>query len=323
MIFSSLQDFVRHAGSQGTFQGVALTIGNFDGCHLGHRALIARSVQAARSEGLKSAIMTFDPHPEIFFGRLPGGRLLFTVEQKMEALAALGVDGVILQAFDQTFALKSATAFALELIEVVPPVRVVTIGSNFHFGAKRSGNAAVLREILESRGVRIDVADLSDGTGSPISSSRIRDMIASGRVEEAQKLLGAPYRILGLVQHGDKLGRTIGVPTANVGGINQLLPGNGVYAVKLSTLPHRHTSSPESSLVGYGVCNVGTRPTVGGVELRTEVHVLDRQDLDLYDRQVSVQFMSRLRDERKFSGVEELKKQIAADITEARKRFAT
>ena len=322
MIFKSLQDFVRQESSQGSFGGVALTIGNFDGCHLGHRALIVRSIQMARSEGLRSAVMTFDPHPEVFFGRLPGGRLLFTAEQKIEALSALGVDGVIVQSFDQAFALKTASEFALGLIETRPPVRVVTIGSNFHFGAKRSGNAAILEQILSPLGVKIDVADLSDETGSPISSSRIRDMLTSGRVGEAQKLLGAPYRIVGRVKHGDKVGRTIGVPTANLGDVTQLLPGNGVYAVKVSTLPHRQNSIPESSMVGCGVCNIGTRPTVGGAELRTEVHILDRKNLDLYDRQLTVQFVARLRDERRFAGVEELKLQIAADITEARQRFS-
>jgi riboflavin kinase / FMN adenylyltransferase len=293
-------------------RGSVVAIGNFDGVHLGHRIVIGRTAEIARGLGAKLAVLTFEPHPfQVFHPEAPPFRLT-PFRAKARHLEALGVDLLFVLPFDLALSKVAADEFARSLIVESLEARHAVVGYDFHFGHKRGGTPDVLRELGErwSFGVTV-VAPLEAADGAVYSSTRIRQDLAQGRPREAAAMLGRPFEIEGRVEKGDQRGRTIGFPTANLSLGDTLRPAGGVYAVRVEIegdAPPRWRD---------GVANLGTRPTLGGTDLRLEAHLFDYAG-DLYGRHLRVALIEHLRPERKFAGLDELKAQIAADAAQAR-----
>lgn len=290
---------------------VALTIGNFDGVHRGHQAMLTRVREAADDLGLAAAVLTFDPHPREYFARSAAPPRLSTLRGKLEAFAAFGIDRVHIARFDRTLAELDANAFVERVLVERLNVRWILVGDDFRFGRGRAGNLALLRANARSFSVEAMPTVLVDG--ERVSSSAVREAIASGDLERARRLLGRPYAIGGRVVHGRKLGRTLGFPTANIAlrGTTALA---GIYAVQVRGLG----ATPRA-----GVASVGVRPTVtsGGKRL-LEVYVFDFDEA-IYGRRVLVEFLHKIREEERYSDLDTLSRQIRADVEHARRYFAT
>jgi riboflavin kinase/FMN adenylyltransferase len=288
-------------------RGATVALGNFDGVHLGHQQVL-RAAHAARPDA-PLAVLTFEPHPrELFRPDDPPFRLTLPAERAC-ALAAHGVALVYELAFDKAFSLMSADAFVAEVLHAGLGARHLACGPDFAFGHRRGGDVAFLADQAQARGIGLTIVPpLADAEGA-ISSTRIRRALQDGYPERATALLGRPWAIRGTVAHGDKRGRTIGFPTANVALGRHLEPARGVYAVTIA-LPDGTTRN--------GVANIGRRPTVNeGPESRLEVNLFDFQG-DLYGQEISVALHAYLRGEQKFAGLDALKAQIAADAAQAR-----
>jgi riboflavin kinase / FMN adenylyltransferase len=287
-----------------------VTPGNYDGVHLGHRALLAaaRAVAAAADRALRVVAMTFDPHPMYFVApeRAPG--LLTTPERRAELLRGLGADEVVVRRFDAAFAALSPEQFAEQVLGTELSARAVVVGDDFHFGTARAGDVAMLHKLGEQHGFQVVEVPKVMMDGEAISSSRIRLSLGRGEVELATRMLGRVHDTTRRVIRGDQRGRTIGVPTANLELTGTLLPVEGVYAVLARVLG--------DARVHVGVANLGTRPTVAAGR-SFEVHLLDF-GADIYDRELRVGFVSRLRDEQRFADLAALKAQIERDIAAAR-----
>ena len=294
----------------------AVTVGNFDGVHRGHQALVAAATRAARSHGGLAVVLTFDPHPSHVLSPHRAPEALMTVEQKAEILGGLGVDRLAVLPFTRALAEKTADDFARSVLYECLGARAVVVGASFRFGRHRQGDAARLTELGRTLGFSVEAVGAVLHEGAPISSTRIREAVARGEIEAASELLGRRYFIDGRVRSGDGRGRTIGFPTANLELLGEAVPGGGVYAAWVR-VPPGGTSSPKPAVV-----NVGYRPTFGGGDLLVEVHLLDFSG-DLYGQTLRVEFVDKLRDEQAFPGVEALKAQIALDVAEARRRFGT
>lgn len=293
------------------FLAPAVTVGNFDGVHLGHQALAAVAVRDARLLGGTSVVLTFDPHPSRVLSPDRGPSALMTLAQKADALAALGVDVLAVLPFTLIVSDLSPEAFARVVLKGALGARLVVVGGNFRFGRGRRGDVSLLRQLGESLGFRVEAVDPVLQEGAPISSTRIREALARGAVEAARVLLGRPFAVEGLVVRGAGRGRTLGIPTANLETANETLPGRGVYAAVVR-LPEGRASR--------AVVNVGRRPTFGGGETTVEAHLLDFEQ-DLYGLSLRLEFHRRLREERTFSGKEGLVAQIHEDIARARELF--
>jgi riboflavin kinase/FMN adenylyltransferase len=293
-------------------RGRAVTVGVFDGLHAGHRAVLdLLRRRAAELGGLETAVVTFDPHPLAVVAPEQAPRLLTGIAHRLELLEAVGVDVAAVVAFDEEMRLLTPAAFAAGVLADALQARLVVVGEDFRFGRHRLGNVASLAELGDAHGFAAEILPLVGGE-APISSTRVRVLVAAGEVEEAAVALGRPHELRGNVVPGDGRGRTLGFPTANVALDPGLaVPGNGVYAVR--------AGRPGEPL-RPGVANVGTRPTFGGGEAGLEVHLLDEAG-DLYGATLRVAFISRLRDERPFAGGAELATQIEADVTAARRRL--
>ncbi len=290
-----------------TCRGACVALGNFDGVHLGH-AHVLRAGHAARPDA-PLAVLTFEPHPREFFRPDdPPFRLTLSAE-RAAALAELGVGLVYELAFDATFSDMGADAFVAEVLHRGLGARHLVCGPDFAFGHRRGGDVALLTARAEDFGIGLTVVPpLADAAG-PISSTRIRRALQDGYPERATALLGRPWRIAGEVAHGDKRGRTIGFPTANIALGRHLEPARGVYAVTV-TLPDGRAVP--------GVANIGRRPTVNaGPESRLEAHLFDFAE-DLYGATVAVALRHFLRGERRFAGLDELQAQIGLDAAHAR-----
>lgn len=284
-----------------------LALGVFDGVHVGHQAVIGRAVEAARSVGGLAGMVTFDPHPiRVIAPEKAPVSLLATLEQKMEIVAALGVELFVPLKFDAAFAAMEAAEFVRQLLAA--PVRTIAVGEDWRFGRGRGGDAAMLRAEAASRGFRLEAVPPVMLDGDRISSTRIRQAIRDGNLDDAARMLGRPYAVRGEVVAGDQLGRTLGFPTANVATGDVQLPPDGVWAVRV-----RDADANEWG----GVANLGFRPTVGGIRRVFEVHLLGFSG-DLYGRTLEVTFGTHLRGERKFPSLEELQAQIERDAREAR-----
>lgn len=281
----------------------ALAIGNFDGMHLGHRALLAHLVEVAQAKNLTPAVMTFEPHPREFFTPLNAPSRLCNLREKLEYFIAAGVEKAFVCAFNQRFAAISAQAFMDEILRGKMHVNTILVGKDFRFGAKRTGTVA------DFKANQFDLIDFSpvNFANERISSTRVRDALSYGNLQLASELLGRHYSISGKVVHGAKRGRELGFPTANIHIKHERPALTGVYAVKLDGLE--------------SVANLGVRPTIAGVpKLSLEVHVLDFNE-NLYGRHVHVEFLHKIRDEMKFNGLDALKAQIAQDTIAARQYF--
>jgi riboflavin kinase/FMN adenylyltransferase len=312
-----------HSPTADTVAGLALggrptlvAIGNFDGVHRGHQAVLAQSARLARARGLVPVAMTFEPHPTVAVGR-PPPPFLTNVERKTELVERIDPDlRVLVQRFDAAFASQSPQAFARDVLVGRLCARVVRVGTNFRFGASRSGDIGTLVELGRKLGFEVDVADLlGDGAGR-YSSTRARECVAKGDLAGVLDVLGRPHALSGLVIEGQKRARHLGFPTANLGWVAEALPPNGVYAVALDRL-----QPPEPARrLGMGVSNVGVRPTVDA-GFAIEAHLFDF-DGDLYGARLRVHLLAHLRPERKFSGLEQLAAQIRQDVVRGREALA-
>jgi riboflavin kinase / FMN adenylyltransferase len=293
---------------------VVVALGNFDGVHLGHQVVVRRAVEEARSRGLRAVAVTFDPHPRAVLRPGSEPKLLTVLEVREELLLGCGVDEVRVLRFDLELSKKSPGDFVREVLVGELGAGVVVVGENFRFGYKASGDVKDLDRHMRDAGgeayaVPTYVLGEAAGSGEAINSTRIRMLLHDGEAREAARLLGRPYSLRGVVVEGDKRGHALGFPTANVlPGAVALVPGRGVYAGHVRVGEER-----------YGACtNVGVAPTFERRESRVEAYLLDYEG-DLYGEVIDVTFEERLRPEKQFSGVYELKEQIARDVAEARR----
>lgn len=295
-------------------QGGVVSIGNFDGVHRGHQLLLCGAVARARELGVPALGVTFWPHPEKVLRPDSGMKLLTTREQKLQLLARTGLDVLVELTFTKEFAATSAARFARGFLYQRLHPREVHLGFNFRFGQGREGDVAFLRKVGEELGfVVVGMAPVEDEKG-PVSSSRLRRVVAEGAVEEAKELLGRFPYVDGRVSVGKRLGRRLGFPTLNVEPENELLPGKGVYITA--------TYIASFSRFFGGVTNVGVRPTLyENHRLMVETHLLDFT-ADVYKEPVRLYFLKRLRDEKRFPDVLALTAQVRADIDQARAFFA-
>ena len=281
----------------------ALAIGNFDGMHLGHQALLQTLMQTAKSQDLVPAVMTFEPHPRELFTPNNAPSRLCSLREKLEYFSNAGVERVYVCAFNQRFAQVTAEDFMQRILRQSLHAEAILVGEDFRFGARRAGTT----EDFVRAGFKLIKLSQVDLAGERVSSTRVRSALAHGRLDEAAALLGRPYSISGKVVHGAQRGRQLGFPTANVHMRHERPALTGVYAVKLDGL--------------HAVANLGVRPTIAGVpKLSLEVHVLDF-NADLYGRHVHVEFLHKIREEMKFDGLDALKAQIAKDVEIARSFF--
>jgi riboflavin kinase/FMN adenylyltransferase len=298
-----------------TLEGVpecVLVVGNFDGVHRGHRAVLDAAIAEARALGVVPAVLTFDPHPNAVVGAAAPPALT-TIERRAELLFELGIERVYVRHFDAELAQWPAERFVRELVLGGLRARVVFVGENFRFGAARTGDFALLERTAKEAGSEARAHPLAHDPSGAYSSTRARRHIADGDVAGAATVLGRPHAISGTVVHGAARGRTIGFPTANLANVAELLPADGVYAVRVD-LPSGERRD--------GVMNIGVRPTVGGAPSRSvEVYLLDFAG-DLYDHPVRVHVVARLRGEERFAGLDALKAQIAKDVEQARVALA-
>jgi len=294
-----------------------VTIGNFDGIHLGHRAILDTVVRRASDLDGEAVVYTFDPHPRKILRPEGGPGLLTTHDQKLELLEAAGVDVVIVEPFTREFSRTDPNDFIRTCLhERIRPIEVY-VGYDFHFGRDREGSMRLLTELGPRLGFAVTIIPEVTVDEGDVNSTRIRQLLADGEPELAARMLGRPFTIRGEVVTGDERGRGIGFPTANVAAENEVLPAAGVYAGALRLLDDGNPAEGASLPV---VTNVGRRPTFQGEEVRAEAHVIDWEG-DLYGRRVELSFSLRLREERKFESVDALKAQIARDVDEARNRL--
>jgi riboflavin kinase/FMN adenylyltransferase len=297
-----------------------LTVGNFDGLHVGHQAILQTVVQRARALGGEAVVYTFEPHPRKVLRpeRAPG--LLTTLEQKLELLEQAGADVVIVEDFSLEFAQTPAEVFIRDVLHArIHPLEVY-VGYDFHFGRDREGSMRLLTELGPHLGFSVTIIPEVTLDEGDVNSTRIREVLAAARPEQAAVMLGRPFTVRGRVVRGERRGRSLGFPTANLAPENEVLPAAGVYAGRLRLLdegdPPRGSDWPV-------VTNVGVRPTFDGErDIVAEAHLIDF-DGNLYGRRVDLSFTHHLRDERRFLDVEALRKQIAADVAEARRRLET
>lgn len=284
-----------------------LSLGVFDGVHVGHQAVIARAVEAARSEGGLAGLLTFDPHPiRVIAPNKAPTNLLETLDHKARVVADLGVELFIPLHFDREFAKMEASEFIAQL--TTAPVRTIAVGEDWRFGHHRSGDVTFLKQEAERRGFKLEAVPPVMHDGERISSTRIRQAIRDGNFEAAEQMLGRPYTVSGIVSEGKKLGRTIGFPTANLATGDVQLPADGVWAVRAQLADGQELT---------GVANLGMRPTVHGTTRILEVHLLDFSR-DLYGVELEIRFHSYLRHELKFASIDALRIQIHRDVEAAR-----
>jgi riboflavin kinase / FMN adenylyltransferase len=297
-VFHSLLDVSELAGC-------ALALGNFDGVHLGHQALF----RVAGSFGVPAAL-TFEPHPGKVLQPELAPKLITTLSRKLELFKAYGLKAAIVVPFTRSYAATSAEAFAASLLDGLKASHLV-VGQDFTYGARRAGTVAALLREANARSALVHVVEPVTVEGVVASSSRIREYLLEGRVSAARALLGRAFDLDGVVVRGAGRGRTLGWPTANVETAAEILPGSGVYAVRV------RLGASESAPWRGGAANVGSRPTFGSHDVSVEVHVLDWTG-DLYGQSVRVEFVERLRPEQRFGSVPELAAQIGRDVEAAR-----
>ncbi len=292
-------------------QTLHLALGVFDGVHLGHQAVIGAAVEAARRDGGLAGLLTFDPHPiRVIAPAKAPASLLETLEHKARVVGRLGVELLIPLHFDAAMAAMEATEFVARL--TAAPVRTIAVGEDWRFGHRRAGDVNLLRNEAETRGFRLEAVPPVMFEGDRISSTRIRQAIHDGNLDEAARMLGRRYSVTGIVEKGAQLGRQLGFPTANVATGKLQLPPDGVWAVRVNDAQGRQWG---------GVANLGTRPTVGGAKRLLEAHLFGFSG-EIYGANLDVCFEKHLRLEMKFPSLEALKEQIAKDAQAARESLA-
>ena len=292
-------------------RGCVATIGNFDGVHLGHQAVIGQLAEKAQELGLPTQVILFEPQPQEFFQPHAAVPRLTRLREKLQALRRFSVDRVLCLRFDAKFAAMEPEEFIQRILVDGLGVRYLVVGDDFRFGHKRRGDFAMLAAAGARHGFQVVNMHTVTLDEERISSTRIRATLAAGDLATAEKLLGRPYRLCGRVAHGDKLGRTLGFPTANIHLHRKVTPIAGIFAVEVFGL--RIEPVP-------GAANVGTRPTVGGTRTLLEVHLLDFNE-DIYGEYVQVNFLRKFRDEKRFESIDELRRWIARDVEDVRAFF--
>jgi riboflavin kinase/FMN adenylyltransferase len=289
-----------------------VTIGNFDGVHRGHRSVLERGLAEARDRQLSPLVLTFHPHPSEVLGH--GARPVLTpLARKIELLGRLSPElRIVVEPFTPELAQRTPRQFAESLLARELGAKLVVVGENFKFGRARAGGAQALAELGRELGFDVRAEPLMIDGSAAISSTRIRDLLSVGAVQQAEELLGRPHTLTGTVVAGEGMARKLGVPSANLGDIPELLPARGIYAVLVDVLEGDHFRA-----LGVGVTNIGIRPTLGQGELRVEVHVLDL-DRDLYGKTLRAHVAVRLRDELRFPDIGALKAQLARDVDDTR-----
>jgi riboflavin kinase/FMN adenylyltransferase len=290
---------------------ICATIGNFDGVHLGHQAILASVISAAKKRSAPSLLITFDPHPLAVVAPSRGPKLLQTRRQKLETLEATGLDGILMLPFDRVLAALTGEEFFGSYLSARLRFATVHVGSIFRFGRTRGGDIRLLRTIGAELSFSVVAVPPVTVDGETVSSSAIRTAIEEGDVTRARALLGRPFAVTGEVVRGEGRGRLLDFPTANVAVDNETIPRRGVYVTETMAFGSRFPS----------ITNVGVRPTFGGTTLAVESHLID-VDEDLYGERVEVRFLARLRDEVKFAGPAELADQIARDQAAATSYFS-
>lgn len=298
-----------------------VTIGAFDGLHIGHRQIIGRVVDEARARGgLRSVLVTFDRHPASLVRPESAPRLLTTHERKLELASETGLDATAVITFDEDQASESPEDFVERVLVKCLRAEAVIVGEDFHFGRGRTGNVTLLRHLGEEHGFTVHPLTLVSTTSGVASSTAIRAAVASGDIEAANAMLQRPFEISGIVRRGDARGRTLGFPTANVEVSTAFArPAEGVYAAW-----YVRELSDGSTVMLPAAVNIGRRPTFYDETsvASIEAHVIDAVDLDLYDEPARLRFVARLRGEHKFDSLEDLTKQLAIDVAEARRLLA-
>ena len=279
-----------------------LTIGNYDGIHLGHQAILKKLISESKSNNILSSVMTFEPHPREFFSPKLAPKRIISLREKLEYFDELKIDQVFIVNFNDEFSRKSYLDF-IEILKKNIQAKKIIIGNDFRFGKQREGNI----DKLIDNSVDVCVMNKIEYKGERVSSTIIRDSLAVGDLKRAAMLLGRSYSISGKVVHGDKRGREIGFPTANIHMFHNRPPLKGVFAVKLNNM--------------YGVANLGVRPTIAGFsKLNLEVHLFNFSK-NIYGKHAHVTFLKKIRDEKKFENIDALKKQIQIDIDNVKKFF--
>ena len=288
--------------------GAVAAIGNFDGVHRGHHHLLDVTREEAARLGLPSAVLTFEPHPRDFFQPERPAFRLTSEAGKLKVLGEFGIDLVFLKRFDASLASTTARAFVNDVLLRELGLRGLVIGGDFHFGRGREGTPTLLAELGREAGMTVRVEDMVEGGGAPVSSSRIREALGAGEVAVAESLLGYRWFVEGVVRHGEKLGRTLGFPTANI----SLPPGtelrHGIYAVRAAVAPGE---------IHDGVASFGRRPTFDDGAPLFETHLFDFEG-DLYDRRIEVELLDWIRPEEKFPSAEALVAAMQGDAAKAR-----
>jgi riboflavin kinase/FMN adenylyltransferase len=291
---------------------VCLAIGFFDGVHLGHQQIIRQTTSDARQHEAIGLIVTFDCHPNSVVAPDRAPALIYPLSRKLQVIESLGVDTTLLIHFDKEFSQQTGEAFIRALARDAGQIRSICVGSNFVFGHRRSSNVELLRKLGGELNFTVHGLAAVALDGKPVSSTRIREAIVAGNFDEAGQMLGRNYSLVGKVSQGDQLGRQLGFPTANLDASGLVLPPTGVYAAHANAGGSLHRA----------VVNIGSRPTLQSPvpQLRVEAHLLDFS-ADLYGKELELVFVEKLRDEKKFPSLEELREQIARDIQEAVVRF--
>ncbi len=297
---------------QQDLSGSVVTIGNFDGVHLGHQAVLGQLAEKAAELNLPAVVIVFEPQPAEYFAADTAPARLTKFREKLIALRRFAVDYLLCLRFNKTMADWSPDEFIQRVLINNLNTKYLVIGDDFKFGKQRQGDFDTLVRAGEQQGFQVVNMHTFDIEGERVSSTRIRSALARGDLAEAEKLLGRNYRLSGRVAHGDKRGRTIGFPTANIFLHRQKCPLSGVYAIEMYGLDQEPLP---------GVANIGTRPTVDGTRVLLEAYLFDF-DQDIYGRHVQVEFIKKLRDEKRFESFDELKQQIRMDVDKARACFS-
>lgn len=292
-------------------KGAVVTIGNFDGVHIGHQALLQKTIDKAKEYQTKSLVIIFEPQPFEFFAKENTAPRLTRWREKFCLLADFGVDAVLVIRFNKQIAAMTAAQFVQQILHNALRAKHVIVGDDFHFGRGREGNFDFLKKAGEDANFSVDTIPSVIVEGERVSSTRVRKALAMADHEGVLKLLGRPYTMKGRVVHGDKRGRTMGFPTANIYLHRTVTPVRGVYAVRM----HGVNASSLS-----GVANVGIRPTINGTRSLLEVHLFDFAD-DIYGRHVKVEFCAKLREEQRYPTLDLLIEQIFKDAEHARNYF--
>ena len=291
-------------------QGCVATIGNFDGVHLGHQAVFKALNQQAKKFNCPSLVITFEPQPKEYFAPKQAPARITRLREKLDAIQKNQIDRVLLLEFNQSLAQLSADQFIQKILIDGLNIKHLYVGDDFCFGAQRQGNYALLQKAGSQFNFTVASLDTIQQNQQRISSSAIRQYLAQGDLIKAQQLLGRPYKICGRIVHGDARGRTIGFPTANINLKKRISPLKGVYAVKIWGLQKQAL---------LGVANLGTRPTVKGkTKYLLETHIFDFNQ-EIYGQHLGIEFIKRIRDEKKFNDFNELKQQIERDSLLARR----